>query len=97
MPWKATHRPKAQTAPKTRANAVSVVHVTVTAVTAVNATVKHAKTTPQKKARPTLLHRLIHPRLHKLRSDQRAVHTLNVLKLQLRQRLRQRHRTQNPR
>jgi hypothetical protein len=46
MPWKATHRPKAQTAPKTRANAVSVVHVTVTAVTAVNATVKHARTTP---------------------------------------------------
>ena len=71
--------------------------MTVTAVTAVNAMVKHAPTTPQKKASPTLLHRLIHPRLHKLRSDQRAVHTLNVLKLQLRQRLRQRHRTQNPR
>lgn len=76
---------------------MSVVHVTVTAVTAVNATVKHAKTTPQKKARPTLPHRLIHHRLHKLRSDQRAVHTLNVHKLQLRQCLRQQHRTQHPR
>ena len=48
MPWKATHRPKAQTAPKTRANAVSVVHVTVTVVTAVNATVKRVQTMAQK-------------------------------------------------
>ena len=56
MPWKATRLPKAQTAPKTLANAVSVVHVTVTAVTAANAMVKRVKTMDQKTAKPRLLH-----------------------------------------
>lgn len=55
MPWKATHLPKAQTAPKTLANAVSVVHVTDTAVTAANAMVKRVKTMHQKTAKPMLL------------------------------------------
>lgn len=59
MLWKPTHLPKAQTAPTTLANAVSVVHVTVTAVTAANATVKRVKTmaqkTAHKAAKPMLL------------------------------------------
>jgi hypothetical protein len=58
MPWKATHLPKGQTAPKTPANAVSVVHVTVTAVTAANATVKRVKTMAQKTA-----HKAVKPML----------------------------------
>jgi hypothetical protein len=58
MPWKATHLPKVQTAPKTLVSAVSADHVTVMAVTAANAMAKRAKTTAQKMAhkaaKPTL-------------------------------------------
>lgn len=76
---KATRRQKAQT---TQASAVNVVHATVMAVIAANATVKHVKTALQKKAIPTLVHRPTQQPLRKHKSGRLAVHTLNALKLQ---------------
>jgi hypothetical protein len=95
MQWSATHRPRAPTAQKTPVNAVSAVHVTVMAVIAVNVMVKPAKTMRQKKAKPTWQHRQTCQRQHKPKSGRLAVHTLNVHKLQLRQRRthQQQHRT----
>jgi hypothetical protein len=93
--WSATHRPKAPTARKTPVSAVSAAHVTVMAVIAANAMVKPAKTVFLKKFRPILQHRQTCQLQHKPKSGRLAVHTLNVHKLQLRQRQPhlQQHRT----
>ncbi len=74
---------------------MSVVRVTVTAVTAANAMLKRVKTMALKTAKPRLLRsRQTRQHLHKPKNGQLAALTLNVHKLQLRQHLRLQHRTQ---